>query len=134
MSGSSEANISSASNRLGISNLSSATWKEKNVKFFVALIVHGMCSRKTKKQSLNFHFCLFITYYFSLFNSDCLKTLRKFVKASHDRGGTIYTSFPNHLYLVRDINSPIYFHQSTNIFNEIWCYDYFNDAVKWINK
>ena len=37
------------------------------------------------------------------------------------------------LYLVRDINSPIYFHQSTNIFfNEIWCYDYFNDAVKCI--
>ena len=37
-------------------------------------------------------------------------------------------------YLVRDINSPIYFHQSTNIciFNKIWCYDYFNDAVKCI--
>ena len=33
-----------------------------------------------------------------------------------------------YLYLVRDINSPIYFHQST----KIWCYDYFNDAVKCI--
>ena len=38
-------------------------------------------------------------------------------------------------YLVRDINSPTYFHQSMNIyFNEIWCYDYFNGAVKCILK
>ena len=38
------------------------------------------------------------------------------------------------LYLVRDIQySPIYFHQSTNIFfNKIWRYDYFNGAVKCI--
>ena len=37
----------------------------------------------------------------------------------------------NYMYLVRDVNSPIYFHQSTNIFfNKIWGYGYFNDAVK----
>jgi hypothetical protein len=36
-------------------------------------------------------------------------------------------------YLVHDIKSPIYFHQSSNIFfNETCCYDYFNDAVKCI--
>ena len=36
-------------------------------------------------------------------------------------------------YLVRDINLPIHFHQSTNIFfYEIWCYDYFDHAVKCI--
>ena len=33
--------------------------------------------------------------------------------------------------LVRDINSPIYFHQSTNTFFDKICrYDYFHDAVK----
>ena len=34
-------------------------------------------------------------------------------------------------YLVRDINSPIYFHQSTNMFfNKLWCCNYSTNAVK----
>ena len=34
---------------------------------------------------------------------------------------------------LHDINSPIYFHQSTEKnFHEICCHDYFHDAVKYI--
>ena len=36
------------------------------------------------------------------------------------------------MYLVRDINLPICFTNLRISFNEIWCYDYFNDAVKCI--
>ena len=37
-------------------------------------------------------------------------------------------------YLLRDINSPIYFHpfSDTIFLNEIWCYNYFNGTVKCI--
>ena len=41
--------------------------------------------------------------------------------------GPIITSF-THLYLVDQFISPIHEY----FFNEIWCYDYFNDAVKCI--
>ena len=37
-------------------------------------------------------------------------------------------------YLVQDMNSPIYFHIHECFFNKIWCYDYFNDALKYILK
>ena len=37
-------------------------------------------------------------------------------------------------YLVRDINTPIFFTKPRIFFNKIWCYDYFNDAVKCILK
>ena len=46
--------------------------------------------------------------------------------------GGIMGALSGIMYCVRDINAPIYFRQTTNNFNEIWCYDYFNNTEKFI--